>query len=115
VVPRSRIGSYQTLTSLQSPAGETSTTVTSFSTWPRPPSMIDQLAWVTWITRSVSTWLTKATWPRFMRAVGLKQRTAPDLGTKPVSYLPIACDHQVRASPKIWMPDIRRANGTHCQ
>ena len=64
MAPRSREGSYQTLTWLQSPAGETSITVTFFSTWPREPSMIDQLAWVIWMTRSVSTWLTTATWPR---------------------------------------------------
>ena len=43
--------------------GETSTTVTSCSTWPRPPSISDQLAWVIWMMRSVSTWLTTATWP----------------------------------------------------
>ena len=84
VPPRSRDGSYQTFTWLQSPAGETSTTVTFFSTWPRPPSISDQLAWVIWMMRSVSTWLTTATWPRRMRPVGLKQSTAPALGVKPV-------------------------------
>ena len=39
-----------------------------------------------------------------------KQRTAPALGWKPVSYLDWACCHQVQASPKIWMPEISRAN-----
>ena len=45
--------------------------------WPRRPWMIDQLAWVTWITRSVRTWLTTATWPLSMTPLGLNTRTAP--------------------------------------
>ena len=81
MVPRLWDGSFHTFTWLQSPFGETSTTVTFCSTWPRSPSISDQLAWVIWMTRSVSTWLTTATWPSRMRPVGRKQSTAPALGT----------------------------------
>src|SRR5580692_7097704 len=115
VAPRLWDGSFHTFTWLQSPLGDTSTTVTLFSTWPRSPSIIDQLAWEIWMTRSVSTWLTTATWPSRMWPVGRKHSTAPALGTKPVWYLPAAWLHQVQASPKIWMPDTSRAKGTHCQ
>ncbi len=59
--------SYQTLTAVQSPSGDTSTTVTFSSTLPRLPP---QLAWVMRMTRSVRTSETTATWPRVIRPLG---------------------------------------------
>src|SRR5579875_2507339 len=75
--------------------------------------MTDQLAWVTWMIRSVRTWLTTATWPWDMMPEARNTRTEPDWGVKPRAYLPMAWRHHVAASPNSWMPENMRANWTH--
>ncbi|MNQ67655.1 hypothetical protein D3C85_821860 [compost metagenome] len=87
MVPRALIGLYQTLTRLQSPEGETSTTVTFSSTLPRLPP---QLAWVTRMTRSVRMSETTATWPLSMRPLGWNTSTEPVSGARPVRNLSTA-------------------------
>ena len=72
--------------------------------------MIDQLAWVTWMIRSVSTWLTTATWPSCMTPEALNTSTEPDSGVKPRAYLPSASPHQVAALPNSCTPENMRAN-----
>ena len=85
MVPSAPVGSYHTFTRLQSPASDTSTTVTSFSTWPRRPPIRLQFAWVTWMMRSVSTWLTTETWPSRMAPLGRNTSTEPSCGLKPLA------------------------------
>src|SRR4051794_18618860 len=93
--PRLRIGAYQTRTSLQSFAGETSVAVTLRSILPGA----DQLAWLIRMVRALTTRLTMATWPNVEPPCGRIAMTAPGSGTLPRAYLPAAWPHQVWASP----------------
>src|SRR4051812_17563871 len=77
--------------------------------------MIDQLAWVTWMMRSVRTRLTTATWPSCITPERLNTSTEPAWGAWPVAYFPSAWFHQVQASPNSWMPENMRAKVAHCQ